>query len=150
MATDDNQPLQAWTCGKCGAALPAEAGTGELVTCGYCGTPFTLPTAKASSGGVTISGGSVTIDGDVIGGSKVATTSNVARPAKPFLDIPAMPMTKGVTINAEETRISGDVIAGSVVEVTPSVSHIAPKVAPAAKLGWWEKIRCMLGFGAGQ
>ncbi len=78
MSNSPNQPLQAWTCVKCGAALPAEAGTGELVTCGYCGTPFSLPTAKTRRGGVTISGGAVTIGGDVIGGSKrVIVTSEV-------------------------------------------------------------------------
>ena len=70
MATFDGQPLQAWTCVKCGAALPAEAGTGELVTCGYCGTPFKLPTVQTRRGGVTISGGAVTIGGDVVGGSE--------------------------------------------------------------------------------
>jgi hypothetical protein len=69
MSSDIGQ-LQALTCVKCGAALPAEAATGAMVTCGYCGTAFKLPATTACRGGVSISGESITIGGDIIGGSK--------------------------------------------------------------------------------
>ena len=105
MVTTNNQPVQAWTCVKCGAALPAEVGTGELVTCGYCGTPFSLPTAKTCSGGVTISGGAVTIGGDVIGSSEhVIVTSEV-----PATTLWAEPDDsdddEGVSIDGEDIQI---------------------------------------------
>jgi ribosomal protein L40E len=50
MGSDIDQ-LQALACVKCGATLPAEAATGEMVTCGYCGTAFKLPTAQTRRGG---------------------------------------------------------------------------------------------------
>jgi hypothetical protein len=71
MAADNNQPLQAWTCAKCGATLPAEARTGEVVTCSSCGTPFKSPGAQVQAGAVTISGGSVVVGGDIVAGDLV-------------------------------------------------------------------------------
>ncbi len=71
MPNSNNQPLQAWTCAKCGAALPVEAAAGVSVTCSSCGTPFKLPSAQAQGGGITISAGSVRISGDVVGGDLV-------------------------------------------------------------------------------
>ena len=49
----------------------AEAETGEMVTCSHCGTAFKLPTDQIHSGGVNISGGSVTVGGDIVGGDLV-------------------------------------------------------------------------------
>ena len=66
----DNHPLQTWTCVKCGAALPVEA-AGVSVACGSCGTPFKLPNAQVQGGGITISGGSVFVGGDIVGGDLV-------------------------------------------------------------------------------
>jgi hypothetical protein len=131
MVTDNNQSLQAWTCGKCGAALPAEAGTGELVTCGYCGTPFKLPTATARRGGVNISGGSVFVGGDIVGGSKrVIMTGEIPSTAS-IWDEPDTSDDEGVSIEGDGIQVRGNVIGGSVVKVAPS----------ARKLGWWEKVK---------
>ena len=163
-----DQP-QAWMCVKCGAALSAEAGTGALVTCGYCGTPFSLPTAKVRCGGVNISGGSVAIGGDVIGRNLIITTSDVALPSETIWDEPDVADDEGVSIDAEDIQVSGNVIGGSVVRIAPVTAvqlglaldlagdeklatpervveparSIAPEVqsAPALKLGWWEKIK---------
>jgi hypothetical protein len=130
MATAANKlPLQAWTCVKCGAALPAEAGTGALVTCGYCGTAFKLPTAR--SGGVSISSGSITIGGDVVGGSKRVIMTSEAPSAAMIWDEPATSDGESVAIEGDDIQVHGDVIGGSVVKV----------MSPAPKLGWWEKIR---------
>jgi hypothetical protein len=152
MAANTNQPLQTWTCVKCGAALPAEAATGELVTCGYCGTPFKLPTAQTRRGGVTISGGTVTIGGDIIGGSKhVIVAAEV--PAATIWDEPdTSDDDEGVSIDGDGIQVHGDVVGGSVVKIVPPASavKVAPVAAmrpavpstPAPKLGWWEKIKC--------
>ncbi len=77
LSHNSSQQPQAWTCAKCGAALPVEAAAGVSVTCSSCGTPFKLPGTQAQGGGVTISGGSVFVGGDVVGGSvvKVAPTA---------------------------------------------------------------------------
>ncbi len=148
MAIADNQPLQAWTCVKCGAALPAEAGTGELVTCGYCGTAFKLPTAR--SGGVNISGGAVTIGGDVIGGSKRVIVTSEAPSTATIWDEPDTDDTEGVSIEGDGIQIGGDVIGGSIVEIVQSapamkvesVAVAEPEIVkPAPKLGWWEKVK---------
>jgi len=112
-------PLQSWTCVKCGAALPAEAATGELVICGYCGTPFSLPTAQVRCGGVNISGGSVFVGGDVIGRNLIITTSNVAPPSETIWDEPGNSGDEGVSIDAEAIEVSGHVIGGSVVRIAP-------------------------------
>src|SRR5512144_1870675 len=106
MAPDHDQPLQSWTCLRCGAALPAEAGTGELVTCGYCGTPFKLPTATNRCGGVNISSSSVTIGGDVVGRDKITmAASDTSQPAPTTWDNPATPGSEGVSINADKVRV---------------------------------------------
>ena len=150
MVTTNNQPVQAWTCVKCGAALPAEAGLGALVTCGYCGTPFKLPTAQTRRGGVTISGGAVTIGGDIIGGSKhVIVTAEV--PAATIWDEPDLSDDdEGVSIDGDGIQVYGDVIGGSVVKVVspaPGASGAsaatvtAAAVKPASKLGWRDKIK---------
>jgi hypothetical protein len=143
MTADTNQPLQPWTCIKCGAALPAEAATGAVVTCGYCGTPFSLPTAKTRSGGVVVSGGSIKIGGDVIGGSKrVIVTSEI--PAATLWDAPDVSDEEGVSIDAEALEVSGNVIGGSVVKVAPAVPAVKVEpaaVGPAPKLGWWNKVK---------
>jgi hypothetical protein len=129
MSVSPNQ-LQAWTCIKCGAALPAEAATGELVTCGYCGTPFSLPTAKTRCGGVTISGGSVTIGGDIIGGSKrVIFTGEV--PSATLWDEPdSSDEDEGVSIDGDEIQVYGDVIGGSAVKIARSA--VSVKSEPAS------------------
>ncbi len=148
MAAVDNPPLQALTCAKCGAALPAEAGTGETVTCGYCGTAFKLPTARR--GGVTISGGSITIGGDVIGGSKRVIVTSEAPSAATIWDEPDTDDTEGVSIEGDGIQVRGDVIGGSIVEIVQpaptvkveSVAVAVPEVIePAPKLSWWEKIK---------
>jgi hypothetical protein len=169
MTTDPNQPLQAWTCVKCGAALPAEAGTGELVTCGYCGTPFSLPTATVRCGGVNISAGSVFVGGDIIGRNLIITTSNVTLPSETIWDEPEDSDVEGVSIDAEDLQVSGKVISGSVVRIAPvkatqmglaldlaadeqlatpervvePMKPIAPETpaVPVPKLGWWEKVK---------
>ena len=136
MGSDTDRPLQAWTCAKCGAALPAEAGMGELVTCGYCGTPFKLPAEQTRSGGVSISGGSVTIGGDVIGGSVVKI-------------VPRSPAVDAEPIVAEQLQM--EFVLDSVVEektVAPNI--VAPPATliesvntpvPAPKVGWRERIK---------
>jgi len=123
MATDGSQPLQAWTCTQCGAALPAEAGMGELVTCGYCGTPFKLPTAR--SGGVSICGGSVTIDGDVIGGSKRVIMTGEAPSAATIWDEPDTSDDEGVSIDAEDIQVAGDIVGGSAMKIIQSAPETA-------------------------
>jgi hypothetical protein len=169
MTTDPNQPLQAWTCVKCGAALPAEVATGELVTCGYCGTPFSLPTANLRCGGVNISGGSVFVGGDIIGRNLIVTASGVAPSSETIWDKPDDSDDKGVSIDAEDIQVSGNVIGGSVVRIVPVTAvqmglamdlagdeklatperTIEPEKpigsevisVPAPKLGWREKIK---------
>jgi hypothetical protein len=151
MTTANKPPLQAWTCVKCGAALPAEAGTGVLAICGYCGTPFKLPVAQTRRGGVTIAGGSVTIGGDIVGGSKhVIVTSEV--PAATLWDEPDdSDDDEGVSIDGDGIQVYGDVIGGSVVKIMPPATavKVAPVavavpevvVEPASKLGWREKVK---------
>ena len=154
MATDtpdNNQPLQAWTCAKCGAALPAEAGTGELMTCGYCGTPFKLPATQTRSGGVAISGEAVTISGDVIGGSKRTIVTGEAPPAATVWDEPDTADEEGVSIEGDGIQVYGDVVGGSVVKIVqaaPSVKEepvadVAPEVVAesAPKISWWKRIK---------
>ncbi len=138
---DNNPPLQAWTCVKCGAALPAEAGSGELVTCGYCGTPFKLPTAEVRHGGISISGGSVFIGGDLIEGSKVITAANVTIPAETMWDEPATSENEGISIKAEEIQIAGDVVGSSVVEGAPPAPPIRPAAPSTPRLGWWKRVK---------
>ncbi len=116
-SNEDCQPLQAWTCVKCGAALPAEVATGEVVTCGYCGTPFSLPAATTRHGGVTISGGSVTIGGDLIGGSKRVIVTSEAPSAATIWDEPDTDDSDGIFIEGEGIQVRGDVVGGSVVKV---------------------------------
>lgn len=144
MAADNNQSLQAWTCIQCGAALPAEAGTGELVTCGYCGTPFKLSAPKARSGGVNISGGSVTIGGDLIGGSKMVMPPGAPHAAA-IWDEPANSDDEGVSIDGDAIQIYGDVVGRHVVRIVPPVSAkpIAPEAPPASapQLSWREKVK---------
>jgi hypothetical protein len=172
----DIDQLQALTCVKCGAALPAEAATGEMVTCGYCGTAFKLPTAH--SGGVSISGGSITVGGDVIGGSKRVIVTSEAPSAATVWDEPDTDDDEGVSIEGDGIQVFGDVIGGSVMQIvqappmvkaepaaavqvelaldsavdeTSATSEVAvglvkptvPEVAlaPAPKLGWWEKVK---------
>ena len=141
MATDSNQPPQAWTCARCGAALPVEAGTGELVICGYCGTPFVLPTARTRCGGVSISGGSVTIGGDVIGGTKHVVVTSAVPAAATVWDEPDTSDDEGVSIEAEEIQVTGDVIGSSVVKIVPPVLVVKEE---SAKPGWWERIKHLL------
>jgi hypothetical protein len=169
MGTDINQPLQAWTCIKCGAALPAEAGTGAVVTCGYCGTPFSLPTATVRCGGVNISGGSVFVGGDIIGRNLIITTSNVTLSSETIWDEPDDSDTEGVSIDAEDIQVSGNVIGGSVMRIAPvkatqmglgldlaadeqlatpervvePAKPIVPETSfvPVPKLSWWEKVK---------
>jgi hypothetical protein len=151
MGTDGIQPPQAWTCGKCGAALPAEAATGEMVTCGYCGTAFKLPTAQTRRGGVSISGGAVTIGGDVIGGSKRVIMTGEAPSAETIWDEPDTSNDEGVSIEGEGIQVFGDVVGGSVMQIVPPppavkvepVAAAVPEVVvePAPKLDWWEKVK---------
>ena len=131
MASTDNQPLQTWTCVKCGAALPAEAGTGELVICGYCGTAFKLPAEQTRSGGVNIAGESITIGGDVVGRSKRIIMTSEAPTAATIWDEPDTPDDEGVSIEGDGIQVRGDVVGGSVVKI----------VQPSPKLGWWDKIK---------
>ncbi len=132
MPNSNSQPLQAWTCVKCGAALPVEAGTGELVTCGYCGTPFKSPVARTGRGGVTVSGSTVTIGGDLVGRNKITmAASDTAQPLPATWDKPNTLENKGISIDADELQVAGDVAGGSVVKVAPTVW----------KLGWWEKVK---------
>lgn len=131
MGSNTNQPLQPWTCIKCGAALPVEVGTGQLVTCKHCGTSFKLPEAKMRPAGINISGGPVTIGGDVVGGSKIVASSNGARPPVTLWDDSTDIDDKGISIDGEDVQIHGDVIGGNMVKVEPS----------ARRLGWWEKIK---------
>jgi hypothetical protein len=160
--------LQAWTCVKCGAALPAEAATGELVTCGYCGTPFSLPTAQTRRSGVTISGESITIGGDIIGGSKRVIVTSEAPSAATIWDEPDTDDREGISIEGEGIQVYGDVVSGSVVKIVqppPAVKaepvaaqqmqmelalnsaveekSVVPEAAPTPvpKLGWWEKVK---------
>jgi hypothetical protein len=160
MSVDANKPLQSWTCVKCGAALPAEAATGELVTCGYCGTPFSLPTATTRCGGISISGGSVTIGGDLIGGSKRVIATSEAPSAATIWDEPDTDDSEGVSIEGEGIQVHGDVVGGSVVKIIPPAVQVEPvvtatpevvapakivepKTAPASmpQLHWWDKIK---------
>lgn len=131
LSKNNDQPLQAWTCVKCGAALPAEAGTGELVTCGYCGTPFKLPTAEVRCDGVNISGGSVTIGGSIVGRNMVTMSADIAPFSQTVWDAPDDSDVAGVSIDAEDVKVLGDVVGGSLVKAAP----------PAQKLGWWEKVK---------
>ena len=119
MGTDTNQTLRSWTCVKCGAALPAEAGTGAVVTCGYCGTPFSLPTAKVRCGGVNISGGSVFVGGDVIGRNLVIVPADTSPTSETIWDDLDDSDAEGVSIDAEDLQVSGNVIGGSVVRLAP-------------------------------
>jgi hypothetical protein len=156
----DIDQLQALTCVKCGAALPAEAATGEMVTCGYCGTAFKLPTAH--SGGVSISGGSITVGGDVIGGSKRVIVTSEAPSAATVWDEPDTSDDEGISIEGDGIQVFGDVVGGSVVKVvapppavqvepaataTPDVlapvKFVEPEAAPVSvpKVGWREKIK---------
>ena len=154
MSTDMNKALQAWTCAKCGAALPAQAGTGEIVTCGHCGTAFKLPKATARSGGVSISGGSVTVGGDIVGGSKHVIMTNEAPSTTKIWNEPDTSNDDGVSINVDGIQIHGDVIGGSVVKIVqpPPAVKAEPianvtseaMVEPALKLGWREKIKRLL------
>lgn len=72
------QQLQAWTCTKCGAALPRETGECDTVTCGYCATVYRLPRPKKRTGGIQISG-NVSVGGDLIGGDRIIV--NIAPPS---------------------------------------------------------------------
>ncbi len=130
MDIDTNQPLQALMCVKCGAALPAEAATGELVTCGYCGTAFKLPAAR-THGGVSISGDSVTIGGDIVGGSKHVIVTGEPPSAMTNWDKPDTSNGKGVSIEGNGIQVCGDVVGGNTVKIE----------RPAPKLSWREKIK---------
>lgn len=66
-------------CPSCGSDLPAGARPGAMVKCEHCGSDFRVLSDSASGGiHITTSGGSVTIQGDVVGGSKMVTTSGVS------------------------------------------------------------------------
>ena len=143
--------------------MPAEAATGAVVNCGYCGTPFSLPTANVRCGGVNISGGSVFVGGDVIGRNLIITASDIAPSSETIWDEPGNSDDEGVSIDAEVLQVSGNVIGGSVVRVVPinavqmgldldlagdeklatpeRVVESAKPIAPALKLGWWEKVK---------
>jgi hypothetical protein len=138
MGSDINQ-LQALTCVKCGAALPAEAATGEMVTCGYCGTAFKLPTAQARSGGVSISGGLITVGGDIIGGSKRVIMTSEAPSVATIWDDPDTSDDEGVSIEGDGIQVFGDVVGGSVMQIVPPPPAV--KVEPAPKLDWWVKVK---------
>ncbi len=71
----DNEQLKAWTCSKCGAALPEIKCEESAVKCSRCGTVFHVPKAETRSGGVQISG-NVVVQGDVVGGDKVVIQSS--------------------------------------------------------------------------
>lgn len=132
MPNSNNPPLQAWTCAKCGAALPVEAAAGVSVTCNSCGTPFKLPRAQVQGGGITVSGGSVAIGGDLVGRNKIImAASDTAQPLPATWDEPNTPENKGVSIDADELQVAGDVVGGSVVKVAPT----------AWNLSWWEKVK---------
>lgn len=133
MPADTSQPLQAWTCIKCGATLPAEAATDEMVTCGYCGTAFKLPAIQTRHGGISITGESVTIGGDIIGGSKRVIVTGKIPSAATIWDEPDTSDDEGISMAGDGIRVYGDVIGGSVVKVVPP--------PPAPKLGWWEKVK---------
>ncbi len=67
----DNEQLKAWTCSKCGAALPEIKDKESAVKCTHCGTVFSVPQETARSGGVQISGDNIVIYGDVVGGDRI-------------------------------------------------------------------------------
>ena len=85
------QQLHAWTCAKCGAALPRETGECDTVTCGYCATIYRLPRPKKRSSGIQISG-NVSVGGDIIGGDQV-----IIHVAPPPTAEPAASQTPGNT-----------------------------------------------------
>ncbi len=66
-------------CPSCGSDLPAGARPGAMVKCERCGTTYKVPGDPPGSGiNITASGGSVTIQGDVVAGSKMVTTSGIS------------------------------------------------------------------------
>jgi len=66
-------------CPSCGSAPPAGARPGTIVKCEHCGTAFRVPDDSASGGiNITTSGGSVTIQGDLVAGNKIVTTSGIS------------------------------------------------------------------------
>ncbi len=70
------EQLKAWTCSKCGAALPRKPEDSETVACAYCGSVFRLPRPREHSGGVQINGSTITVGGDVIGGDRIVIVSD--------------------------------------------------------------------------
>ncbi len=134
MAAVDDQTLQAWTCVKCGAALPAEASAGEFVTCSHCGTSFSMPKTEVRDSGVNISGESIFIGGDVIGGSVIKI---VAYPpaVKSEPSAPQQSELAAVAAVAEKS-------AAPEILVQPTTS-CTPEVVPTSepKRSWLEKIK---------
>ncbi len=60
--------LQKLVCANCGAGLPAEKTATGAIRCAHCGTLYLPPQGRG--GGVHISGGPVTIGGDLVSGDK--------------------------------------------------------------------------------
>ncbi len=65
-------------CPSCGSALPAGARPGAMVKCERCGTTYKVPGDSPGSINITASGGSVAIEGDVVAGNKIVTTSGIS------------------------------------------------------------------------
>jgi hypothetical protein len=76
----DPDAAQTLACPACGAALPSEAQAGRPFQCRHCGNLVVVPDKAGLPGGVTFSGGRVTVGGDVVGGDKI--TFGSASPAR--------------------------------------------------------------------
>jgi hypothetical protein len=69
------EQLKAWTCSKCGAALP-NLDAEKTLKCASCGTVFRVPQASTSRpDGVYFNGGNIVIHGSVVGGDLVSVNT---------------------------------------------------------------------------
>ena len=75
MQAESAEQLKDWTCTKCGAALPREVTNCGTLSCTYCGSVFSTPRPRKFSGGVNISGETITVGGDIIGGDRIVIAS---------------------------------------------------------------------------
>ena len=76
--------------------------------------------AEARSGGVNISGGAVTIGGDIVGGSKRVIVTGESPAVATIWDEPDTSDDEGVSIEGDGIQVQGDVVGGSVVKIVPS------------------------------
>jgi predicted RNA-binding Zn-ribbon protein involved in translation (DUF1610 family) len=71
----EDRSLAAWTCSKCGAALPKPEHGASAVKCAACGTMFQISQAEARSGGIQISG-NIVVHGDIVGGDRITIVNS--------------------------------------------------------------------------